>query len=271
MGGWGGRLRHENTKGARWILKFSSEHRSSNCRGHALHIMSKCSIATGAVHQQRCHMGISSRRALTGAATALLLCLTTAGTAAADEAPSDSAASASTAISADQTTDINDRQDWEDTDYQPLDEKSPTMCDRAETWYTITSKKKVHVPSWWNGTEYQDGPGGTMSGTVTKSGTISADVTGTGGVDVDAIILTAKVSVSTKIGGSVSISTGHTYSHPVSRNKYGHLQYGSWGWKTTWKRWRSSSGSSCNTVEIGHGSATLPTSSTGWKYWETSS
>ncbi|MGV9249776.1 hypothetical protein [Streptomyces sp. NPDC003710] len=221
-------------------------------------------------------MGISSRRAVTGAATALLLCLMTAGTAAAEEVPSDSTASGntashSTAISTDQTTDINDRQNWEDADDQPLSENAPRMCDRPETWYTITSKKAVHVPSWWNGTEYKDGPGGNMSGTVTKSGTISADVTGTGGVDVDAIVLTAKVSVSTKIGGSVTITTGHTYSHPVSSNKYGHLQYGSWGYKLTWKKWRSSSGRSCKTVEIGHGTATVPTSSTGWKYWETSS
>ncbi|MEV6840830.1 hypothetical protein AB0N17_41230 [Streptomyces sp. NPDC051133] len=220
-------------------------------------------------------MGISSRRAMTGAATALLLCLTTAGTAAAEEAPSDtasdSAASASTAISADQTTDINDRQGWEDTDDQPLNEETPTMCDRPETWYTITSKKAYHIGSWWNGTKYKDGPGGTIAVSVTKGGTISADITGTFGADVDAIVATAKASVSYQIGASVSITAGHNYSHPISRNKYGHLQYGSWGYKTTWKKWRSSSGKSCKTVEIGHGTAILPTSETGWKYWETSS
>ncbi|MFF9409063.1 hypothetical protein ACF1B0_26595 [Streptomyces anandii] len=221
-------------------------------------------------------MGISSGRAVTGAATALLLCIVTAGTAAAEEVPSDStasdsAASVSTAISADQTTDVNDRQGWEDADDQPLGEKKPTMCDRAETWYTITSKKAYHVPSWWNGTKYKDGPGGTISVSVTKGGTISAEVSGTVGADVDAIILTAKTSVSWKIGGSVTITTGHNYSHNISRNKYGHLQYGSWGYQLTWKKWRSNSGSSCNTVEIGHGSATVPTSETGWKYWETSS
>ncbi|MET9910425.1 hypothetical protein ABZZ74_27100 [Streptomyces sp. NPDC006476] len=107
-------------------------------------------------------MGISSRRARTSAATALLLCFMTAGTAAAEEVPAGGTASetaASTAISADQTTDINDRQGWVDVDEQPTGEKAPTMCDRA----------------------------------------------------------------------------------------------------------------SCNTIEIGHGSATLPTSETGWNYWETSS
>src|SRR5690348_9658325 len=113
-------------------------------------MVSKGSIATGAVHHKRCHMGISSRRAMTSAATALLLCLMTAGTAAAQEVPldgtsPDSTASDSTATPADQT-DINDRQDW-DTDFQPDDEKTPAMCDRPGTWYTITSHKPVHVPS----------------------------------------------------------------------------------------------------------------------------
>ncbi|MGC0330937.1 hypothetical protein RKD23_003927 [Streptomyces sp. SAI-170] len=172
-------------------------------------------------------MGISSRRALTSAATALLLGLTTAHTAAAEEVPSESTA-------ADQTTDINDRQGWEDAEEQPLTDVVPLVCDSPETWYTITSKKATHIPSWWNGTSYKDGPGGTMSVSVTKSG------------------------------------TGHTYTHDIGRNKYGHLQYGASGYVTTWKKWRSSGGHSCNTVEIGHGKATFPTSETGWKYWETS-
>jgi len=30
-------------------------------------------------------------------------------------------------------------------------------------------------------------------------------------------------------------------------------------------------GSNCGGIEVGHGSATLPTSETGWKYWETAS
>ncbi|MFF4270333.1 hypothetical protein [Streptomyces sp. NPDC001536] len=68
----------------------------------------------------------------------------------------------------------------------------------------------------------------------------------------------------------MTVTTGHTYTHEIARNKYGHLQYGSWGYKTTWKKWRSNSGRSCDTVEIGHGTATFPTSETGWKYWETS-
>ncbi|MFH9549177.1 hypothetical protein [Streptomyces sp. NPDC017435] len=211
-------------------------------------------------------MGIGSRRAATGAATALLLCFVTAGAAAAEEVPSES-----TAIGADQTADVNGREGWEDGTDQPLPEQAPTLCDTPSTWYAITSKKAYHVPSWWNGTKYKDGPGGTMAVSVTRTGTISAEFSASGEWSAGAILAKAKTTISVKVGASVAIATGHNYTHDISRNKYGHLQYGSWGYKVTWKRYRSAGGSSCGGVEIAHGSATLPTSETGWKYWETTS
>ncbi|MFI9647392.1 hypothetical protein ACIHAA_13995 [Streptomyces sp. NPDC052040] len=221
-------------------------------------------------------MGISSRHALTSAATALLLCLVTAGTASAEEVPADNvtpngSVSDSAAISASQTTDMNDRAGWDDAEGRPLSDNVPAMCDTPSTWYSITSKQAIHIPSWWNGTKYKDGPGGTMTVVVTKGGTISADVTGTGEYEIGGVIWKAKGSVSVKIGGSVTVTTGHTYSRTIAKNRYGHLQYGSWGYKVTWKKYRSGGGANCGGVEIGHGSATLPTSETGWKYWETAS
>lgn len=212
-------------------------------------------------------MGIGSRRASTGAAAlAVLLCLASAGTAVAEEAPRDASA-----VSADGTTDINDRQAWDDQADQPLKETGPSFCAGPQTWYEITSKKGYHVPSWWNGTKYKDGPGGTISVSVTKSGTISAEISGSGEWSAGAILAKAKTTISVKVSGSVSVTTGHTYTHNISGNKYGHLQYGSWGYKVSWKRYRSV-GNGCGAPkEIGHGSATLPTSETGWKYWETKS
>ncbi|MEV2193051.1 hypothetical protein AB0I02_18980 [Streptomyces phaeochromogenes] len=211
-------------------------------------------------------MGIGSRRASTGAATAaMLLCFGTAGTAAAEEVPADN-----TAASADQTTDINDRQGWEDDTDQPVHDRTPRRCDGPSTWYSITSKKAYHIPSWWNGTKYKDGPGGTMSVSVTKGGTISLEVGGSIEFSSNAIVAKAKAQVSTKITGSVTVTTGHTYTREIGKNKYGHLQYGSWGYKVNWKKYKSS-GNGCNGIEIGHGTATLPTSETGWKYRETSS
>ncbi|MFE7977630.1 hypothetical protein [Streptomyces shenzhenensis] len=210
-------------------------------------------------------MGIRSRHAAIGVATAFILISATAGHASADE-------STDSSITADETTDINDRQDWdEDTEVQLPDQDGPLVCDTPSTWYSITSKKPYHVPSGWNGTKFKDGPGGTMTVSVTKSGTISAEVGGTGDFTASGIIAKAKVTVSSKIGGSVTITTGHQYAHKIANNKYGHLQYGSWGYKVSWKRYRSAGGKNCGGVKIGQGTATLPTSETGWKYWETSS
>ncbi|WP_228034101.1 hypothetical protein [Streptomyces spongiae] len=204
---------------------------------------------------------------LTSTATALLLCLSTAGTAAADDVPTDDDG----AVSADETTDINDRQGWEDDTDQPLSELGPTACEHPSTWYSVTSKKAYHVPSGWNGTKYKDGPGGTIKVSVTKGGTISLEVSGSGEWSAGALLAKAKVTVSAKVAGSVTVTTGHEFSHEVTRNKYGHLQYGSWGYKVNWKRYRSSGRNCGSRVEIGHGKATLPTTETGWKYWETSS
>lgn len=111
--------------------------------------------------------------------------------------------------------------------------KEPFSCDGPSTWYAITSKKAYHIPSWWNGTKYKDGPGGSMTVSVTKSGTVSSEITGSIEWSSNAIIAKAKASVSVKIGASVSVTTGHNYTHNIHSNKYGHLQYGSWGYKLT--------------------------------------
>ncbi|MEU1593094.1 hypothetical protein ABZ468_09545 [Streptomyces sp. NPDC005708] len=209
-------------------------------------------------------MGISSRRAVTGVATAaLLLCFGNVGTAVAAEVPADD-----TAVAADQTQEINDRLGWEDDTEQPVHQIDPYRCDGPSTWISITSKKAYHVPSWWNGTKYKDGPGGSMTVSVTKTGTITAEVSGTVSGEANLVVAAAKSSITYKIAGSVSVATGHTYTRNIARGKYGHLQYGSWGYKVTWKKYRAT-GDGCDGVEIGHGTATLPTSETGWKYWET--
>ncbi|MFJ3224286.1 hypothetical protein ACIPJS_13070 [Streptomyces sp. NPDC086783] len=209
-------------------------------------------------------MSLSTWRASTGAATLVLLfCAGSAGIAAADETPGDGTPDG-------QTTEINDRQGWEDDTDQPIRVFGPTRCDQGSTWYTITSKKAYHVPSKWNGTSYKDGPGGSMTVSVTKSGTIAVEIGGSVEFSTNAIIAKAKATVSTKVTTSVSIATGHTYTRDIPRNKYGHLQYGSWGYKVKWKKYRLNA-SNCNGIELGSGTATIPTSETGWKFRETSS
>ncbi|WP_406173418.1 hypothetical protein [Streptomyces sp. NBC_00996] len=217
-------------------------------------------------------MGIGMRRTAIASSSALLLCLGAVGTASADqEVPASSISGpdqAADAIAAENTVEVNDRDTWEDGDETTV--VRPRICDGPQTWIEITSKKNYHIPSWWNGTKYKDGPGGTMAVSVTKSGTISAEVTGTVETEAKAIVWAAKASVSVKVGTSVTITTGHTYTHNIARGKYGHLQYGSWGYKVSWKKYRRVGNGCGHGTEIDSGNATLPTSETGWKYWETS-
>lgn len=110
-----------------------------------------------------------------------------------------------------------------------------------------------------------------MTVSVTKRDTISAEVTGTVTAEANLVVAAAKSSISYKIGASVTITTGHTYTRNISGNKYGHLQYGSWGYKVSWAKYRRK-GDGCNAgTLIDSGTAKLPTQETGWKYWETSS
>ncbi|MFD9004766.1 hypothetical protein ACFV0T_28040 [Streptomyces sp. NPDC059582] len=67
--------------------------------------------------------------------------------------------------------------------------------------------------------------------------------------------------------GPVVLQTrrGRNSSHGIGRIKYGRLRRGSWGHRLTWEKYRSAGGG-WGAVELGHGTATLPTSQTGRKY-----
>ncbi|WP_240496285.1 hypothetical protein [Streptomyces torulosus] len=220
-------------------------------------------------------MSIGMRRAAIAPATALLLCLGTVGTASADQdAPVSFTSGSDQAVDEDivgeaDTVEINEREGWEDVEAE--DVTQPPICSGPETWIEIKKKKNYHVPSWWNGTKYKDGPGGTIKVEVKKSGTISAEVTGTIEAEASLVIAAAKSSISYKIAGSVTVSTGHTYTRNITRNKYGHMQYGSWGYKVKWEKYRRKGDGCGRATLIDSGTATLPTKETGWKYWETSS
>ncbi|MFD3658719.1 hypothetical protein [Streptomyces sp. NPDC058620] len=147
----------------------------------------------------------------------------------------------------------------------------PMRCDNpVKTWYKVSGKKSYHVPSWWNGTSFKDGPGGSMRVSVEKAGKIAVEASGTGGFEASAIVATVKAEWQVKVVAEVGVTVGHTYTHSIPANKYGHLQYGSWGYKADWVKYKTSS-DRCSKVKIGSGTAKLPTRETGWRYWSTNS
>jgi hypothetical protein len=110
-----------------------------------------------------------------------------------------------------------------------------------------------------------------MTVSVTKGGTLGMEISAGAESEASAVLAKAKVSVSAKVIGSVTITTGHTYTHEISSHKYGHLQYGSWGYKISWKKLRRKGDGCGSPTLVKSGTATLPTKETGWKYKETSS
>ncbi|MEE1807054.1 hypothetical protein [Streptomyces sp. BE133] len=147
----------------------------------------------------------------------------------------------------------------------------PTRCDNpVKQWVEVSGIKDYHVPSWWNGTNFKDGPGGSMRVSVEKAGKIGVEVSGSGGVSGNVIVAEVKAEYSVKVVVEVGVTVGHTYTHSIPAKKYGHMQYGSWGKKVNWAKYKTSS-DRCSKVKIGSGTAKLPTKATGWRYWTTNS
>jgi hypothetical protein len=139
-------------------------------------------------------------------------------------------------------------------------------CD-PHYYYSFPSRTSYHIRA--SGTSFKDGPGGTITGSVTSSHTVTATGTVSAGASISGIVASAKVDVSASISKSVAITVGHTYSHNITARKYGNMRYGSWGYKLNWQyRYMYSN---CNSVVKSYGTAKVPTGKVGWKYWETSS
>ncbi|MDT5041209.1 MAG: hypothetical protein QOE51_2194 [Actinoplanes sp.] len=147
------------------------------------------------------------------------------------------------------------------------DTAEPLSCP-PDTSVSITSQYSYLIPA--SSSTFKDGPGGTITVSVTQASTISATLSSSLEVSTNEIIAAGKVSVSASVTGSVTVTVGHTYSHNISANKYGNAQYGSWGYHVNWEKTRDNGNCKGVTV-LATGTATLPTSSLGWKYWETSS
>lgn len=117
---------------------------------------------------------------------------------------------------------------------------------------------------------FKDGKGGTLTVSRAYSGSVSYQVTAGAEAEVGIIFSKAKVSISASLTKTNSTSTTHTYSHKISARKYGHARYVSWGKKVTWKRWQQvTTSSGCQINIIKRGVIKFPTTSEGWKYWET--
>ncbi|MFJ9631220.1 hypothetical protein ACIQPR_37680 [Streptomyces sp. NPDC091280] len=131
----------------------------------------------------------------------------------------------------------------------------------------ITSRTPYRLPA--SGQYFKDGPGGTMSVSVTKASTISYSVSGSLEVSASYLFASAKASIGSTYAKSVAVTTGHTYTHNITAHKYGNMQYGSNGFKLGWES--NKTNPNCTNTVLSTGTAKFPVTSVGWRYWETKS
>jgi hypothetical protein len=138
----------------------------------------------------------------------------------------------------------------------------PRHC-QGHNFSQIDSSRYVFI---WDGkTWHRDGPGGVVTGTVTKTSQISAEISVGASISINDIVAESQVTVSVSVTKTVSTSTGNGYSHNIPANKFGNIEYGAWGYQVKWSYWRLNQ--NCTATELSHGTGMVPIIATGWHYW----
>ena len=92
-----------------------------------------------------------------------------------------------------------------------------------------------------------------------------------GTFSVSSVIASANATFGIQATNTASTSIAYTYSHPVTAGKYGHVQFGNYGWKMSVRK--TVINNLCAITSDVTGTVTqLPSSNVwGFNYWETSS
>ncbi|NUP03032.1 MAG: hypothetical protein HOV96_34850 [Nonomuraea sp.] len=137
------------------------------------------------------------------------------------------------------------------------------------TFYKIhsLSPRNFFIPR----TRYIDGPGGTITVTVTREYEVRAfreteneeQVVITTG---DLVRNLRKMGVP-HLEERHMVFTGHEYSRTISKGMYGNMWYRVFGYRIGWSAW--SVIGTCRHVRVASGIANVPSRVEGWRYWET--
>jgi hypothetical protein len=136
---------------------------------------------------------------------------------------------------------------------------------QTETYYTV-SAKSVRMPFRKIPT-FKDGPGGRISVSRSYSSSTSAQVILGVESEVGAVLAKAKASISGSLVRTNSTRTTHTYSRKITKGKYGHVKYVSWGKEVKYNK--KMIRSNCTVRTIRSGTIRYPSTAEGWYYWET--
>ncbi|MEU5866435.1 hypothetical protein ABZ815_35045 [Nonomuraea sp. NPDC047529] len=140
-------------------------------------------------------------------------------------------------------------------------------CDE-HTFFKIhsLSPRNFFIPR----TRYIDGPGGTITVTVTREYEVRA-FRETENERQTSITTGDLVSNLRKMGlphleERHMVFAGHEYSRTISKGMYGNMWYRVFGYRIGWSAW--SMLGNCRNVEVGSGIANVPARVEGWRYWE---
>lgn len=120
-------------------------------------------------------------------------------------------------------------------------------------------------------TRFIDGPGGTMTVSVTRQHRVYAEMEiereRIGEIDRDELIRQLRNMVNPLLAEEYIVETGHEYVQEITDGKYGNMWYRVFGYRVGFSAWRQVY--SCRVRKIAAGVASVPARVEGWRYWET--
>ncbi|MER6824530.1 hypothetical protein ABT352_00875 [Streptosporangium sp. NPDC000563] len=120
-------------------------------------------------------------------------------------------------------------------------------------------------------TRFIDGPGGTMTVSVTRQHRVYAEMElereKLSEIDRGELIRQLRNLVSPLLAEEYIVETGHEYAQEITDGKYGNMWYRVFGYRVGFSAWRQIY--TCRVRKIAAGVANVPARVEGWKYWET--
>lgn len=148
------------------------------------------------------------------------------------------------------------------------DEDGGRNC-RPRTFFRIhkMSPRNFFVPR----TRYLDGPGGSMTASVTREYEVLAFVEteneAAKTIEKDEVIFNLRRLGLPHLEERHMVFTGHEYTQEITKGMYGNMWYRVFGYRIGWSAW--SVLGTCDRRKISAGIASVPSRVEGWRYWET--
>lgn len=145
---------------------------------------------------------------------------------------------------------------------------SPMSCSDMGWHYAVSGKADTHLPT---GTDWKSGPGGTVSSSLEYSQATAITVSASFSYSVSSIVSAAQATYGISAAATSSKNVSYTYTHAVTAGKYGHLQFGNWGWSMNFQKYYLDN--YCTTTSSSSGVVNRMPSANSWgfRYWETNS